>query len=62
MSKPLARRAQVLEALLVNRRPTPCAVCDEYIGHQAGLPVVLDAKSGIIEFVHLRCVEPKDNQ
>jgi hypothetical protein len=40
---------------LTNRRPVICAVCDFYITPFAGLPVILDAKARIIEFVHPDC-------
>jgi hypothetical protein len=55
MTKPPATPSQMLQSKLVNRRPILCAVCDCYISPFTGLPVILDAKERIIEFVHPGC-------
>jgi len=55
MTKRPATPSQMVQSNLVNRKPIPCAVCDSYIGPLAGLPVILDHKDRIIEFVHPGC-------
>jgi hypothetical protein len=55
MTKPLATPSQMVRSKLLNRRPIQCAVCDRLISTLAGLPVILNAKAGIIEFVHPDC-------
>jgi hypothetical protein len=55
MAKPRATPSQMVPSKLVNRRPSPCAVCDRYISPFTGLPVILDDKARIIEFVHPGC-------
>lgn len=55
MAKPLATPSQMVPSKLMNRRPSPCAVCDRYISPFTGLPVILDDKARIIEFVHPGC-------
>jgi hypothetical protein len=55
MTKPPATPSQMVQSKLVNRKPIPCAVCEHFIGSFTGLPVILDHKEGIIEFVHPGC-------
>jgi hypothetical protein len=55
MTTPPATPSQMVQSKLVNRKPTPCAVCDGYISSFTGLPVILDNKRRIIEFVHPGC-------
>ncbi len=55
MAKPPATPSQRVRSKLVNRKPIPCAVCGHLIGPLTGLPVVLDDKKQIIEFVHPGC-------
>ena len=55
MAKPLATPAQMLGNKLTNRTPVMCAVCDHYITPSEGLPVILHARAGIIEFAHAGC-------
>jgi hypothetical protein len=55
MTKPPATPSQMVQSKLVNRKPIPCAVCESYISPFAGLPVILDNKERIIEFVHPSC-------
>lgn len=50
-----ATPSQMVQSKLVNRQPVPCAVCNRYVGPFSGLPVILDAKDGIIGFVHPSC-------
>jgi hypothetical protein len=59
LTKPPATRSQMLQSKLVNRKPIRCAVCDCYISTFTGLPVILDNKARIIEFVHPSCCEGK---
>jgi len=59
MTKPAATRAQRVRSKMVNHKPIPCAVCGRYIGYLAGVPVILDAKKRIIEFVHPGCCVPE---
>jgi hypothetical protein len=60
MIKPLATLSQMVRSKLVNRLPIVCAVCDCFIGPFLGLPVILDNKAGIIDFVHPRCCAHKE--
>ncbi len=60
MTKPLATLAQRLQDKLLNRLPIPCAICDRYLSRFAGLPVILDNKAQIIEFVHPGCCVSED--
>lgn len=55
MTKLLATLSQMVQSKLINRQPILCAVCGSYIGPFTGLPVILTAKDGIIEFVHPGC-------
>ena len=55
MTKPLAAPSQMVPNKLRNRVPIRCAVCDRYISPFTGLPVILNDKEGIIEFVHPGC-------
>jgi hypothetical protein len=55
MTKPLATLNQMVHSKLVNRKPIPCAVCEGYMSPCTGLPVILDNKKQIIEFVHPTC-------
>jgi len=55
MTKAPATPSQMVPNKLVNRRPSPCAVCGRYISPFAGLPVILDDKARVIEFVHPGC-------
>jgi hypothetical protein len=55
MTKPPATLSQMVQSKLINRKPILCAVCDGYVSPFTGLPVILDAKEGIIEFVHPGC-------
>ncbi len=55
MTKPLARPSQMVQSKLLNRKPVLCAVCDRFISPFTGLPVILDSKARIIEFVHPGC-------
>ena len=55
MTKALATPGQMVRNKLVNRKPIPCAVCDRYIIPFTGLPVILEHKVRIIEFVHPGC-------
>jgi hypothetical protein len=55
MTRPLVEMTQIVQSKLVNRTPTRCAICDHFIGPFRGLPVILDAKTQIIEFVHSGC-------
>jgi hypothetical protein len=55
MTKPPATRSQMLQSKLKNRTAIPCAVCDRYICPFTGVPVILDANTTIIEFVHPDC-------
>lgn len=60
MTKPPATRAQMLGNALTNRSPVQCAVCDRYVTPFTGLPVILDGRSGIIEFAHPGCCVPQE--
>jgi hypothetical protein len=60
MVKPRATAAQVVQSHLVNRTPARCAVCNDYIGVLAGVPVILNDKERIVEFVHARCCADKE--
>lgn len=60
MTKPLALPAEMVHNKLANRTPTHCAVCDRFIGPFVGLPVILDAKERVIEFVHAGCCVTAD--
>jgi len=55
MTKPLAAPSQMVRSKLLNRVPIRCAVCDCYISPLTGLPVILNDKEAIIEFVHPGC-------
>jgi hypothetical protein len=55
MTKPLATPSQMVRSKLLNREPMPCAVCERFIVPLTGLPVILNDKEGIIEFVHPGC-------
>jgi hypothetical protein len=55
MTKPLATLTQMVGNKLTNRTPVICPVCDLYVTPFAGLPVILDGKARIIEFVHPSC-------
>jgi hypothetical protein len=55
MTKLPATLSQIVQSKLVNHKPMPCAVCDRYIGSFSGLPVIMNARDGIIEFVHRGC-------
>lgn len=55
MIKPLATAMQMVRSKLLNRAPVICAVCDVYIASFAGLPVILNDKEHLIEFVHPAC-------
>jgi hypothetical protein len=60
MTKPLATPSQMVQSKLVNRKPVLCAVCVRWMGPLTGLPVILDAKARIIEFVHPQCHVQED--
>ena len=55
MIKPLALPTTMVRSKLLNRAPILCPVCDRFIGPVAGLPVILDVKERVIEFVHAGC-------
>jgi len=55
MRRALATRAEMLRSKLLNRTPSLCPVCGLYVGTYVGVPVVLDEKKQIIEFVHTAC-------
>jgi hypothetical protein len=55
MTKLPVTPTQMVQSKLVNHKPIPCAVCDRYIGSFTGLPVIMNASEGIIEFVHRGC-------
>lgn len=55
MTRPLATPTQLIQSMLVNRRPSRCPVCDRYITPFMGLPVIMNKKGQIIEFVHPDC-------
>ncbi len=55
MTRPPATPSQMVSSKLVNRKPIRCAVCDRYISSFTGLPVILDEKERIIQFVHPGC-------
>ena len=65
MHKMPATPAQMVQSKLVNTKPVRCAVCDHFICYLGGLPVVLNTRQQIIEFVHpgccaaAECVGPK---
>ena len=61
MTKPAVTPSQMVQSKLVNRTPVPCAVCDSYISPFTGLPVILNDKERIIEFVHPGCWLPEGN-
>jgi hypothetical protein len=55
MTMPPATPSQMVQSKLVNRKPIRCAVCESYVSPFTGLPVILDDKERIIEFVHPGC-------
>jgi hypothetical protein len=55
MTKPLATPSQMVRSKLLHRKPLPCAVCGRCMSSLTGLPVILNDKDGIIEFVHPEC-------
>lgn len=55
MTRPLATPIQMIQSKLVNRKPALCPVCDRYIAPFTGLPVIMNSKGQIIEFVHPGC-------
>lgn len=55
MTRLPAELSHMVQSKLTNRVPIPCAVCDRYIGPFTGLPVILNQKEQIIEFVHPAC-------
>jgi hypothetical protein len=57
MNKPLATPSQRVRSKLLNRGPILCVVCDSYISSFGGLPVIMDKKKGLIDFVHPGCCE-----
>jgi hypothetical protein len=55
MLRSLATTAERLHSKLFNRTPSLCPVCGLFVGTFAGVPVVMDKKKQIIEFVHADC-------
>ena len=55
MTMPLATPNQMVQSKLENRGLIRCAVCGACISPLTGLPVILDNKKRIIEFVHPDC-------
>lgn len=60
MTKPLATSIQMVHNKLTNRKPIPCPVCEKYISPFTGVPVILDGRKQIIEFIHRGCCVHED--